>query len=134
MDWFPCGIGWFSNGVKWRSSFFFSLGFLVGSLEVGFFEEEFSRVPNGEDFLWKVLLGIPIREGFFGLLGLLGSSGLGFFGEGFSGLLGLLGSSRLGFFGEGFSCLLAGEVFLIFSIFFVGLALDGGLIGVSFLL
>ena len=56
------------------------------------------------------------------------------FWERVSGLLGLLGSSRLGFFGEGFSCLLAGEVFLIFSICFVGLALDGGLLGVSFLL
>ena len=87
MDWFSCGIGWFSNGVKWRSSFFFSLGFLVGSLGVGFFGEEFSRVPIGEDFLWKVLFWIPIKEGFSGLLGLLGSSGVGFFEEEFSRVL-----------------------------------------------
>ena len=61
------------------------------------------------------LLGIPSKEGFSSLLGLLGSLALGFFGEGFSGLL-------------------ACGVFAVFALYFVGLALGGGLLGVNFLL
>ena len=94
MGWFSYGIGWFSKGVEWGSGCF-SLGFPVGSSRLKFFGEGFSRAPSGER--------------------LLGSLGLGFFGEEFSGLL---------------VC----EVFLIFSLCFFELALDGGLQGISFLL
>ena len=55
-------------------------------------------------------------------------------GEGFFSLLGLLGSSRLGFFRERFSGLLPDEVFLVFANCFVGLTLGGGLLGVNFFL
>ena len=114
MDWFSCGIGWFSIRVEWGSCGF-SIRFPLGSLGLGFFGKGFSSVPSGKGFFVEGLLGIPSKEGFSSLLGLLGSLGLGFFGEGFSGLL-------------------ACGVFSVFALYFVGLALGGGLLGVNFLL
>ena len=70
--------------------------------------------------------------GCFSLRFLIGSLGSRFFGEGFSRVPS--GEGLLGFLGLGFSGLLVGEFFLVFALCFLGLALDGGLLGVSFLL
>ena len=49
MDWFSCGIGWFSNGVEWGYGCF-SLGFPVGSSRLGFFWGGFSGLLASEFF------------------------------------------------------------------------------------
>ena len=49
MDWFSCGIGWFSNGVEWGYGCF-SLGFPVGSSRLGFFGGGFSGLLASEFF------------------------------------------------------------------------------------
>ena len=52
MDWFSCGIGCFSNEVE-RGFGFFSLGFPVGSLGLGFFGEGFQEYQVEKGVLWK---------------------------------------------------------------------------------
>ena len=105
------------------------VGFLMGLNEdLMVFSTVSSRLLKVRVLWGRVFKGTKWSRVFCGMvLGILSR-------EGFASLLGLLGSSRLGFFRERFSSLVVCEVFLIFAIFFVRLALGGGLLGVNFFL